>query len=368
MKVCVIGLRGLPDVQGGIETHCENLYERLAQEHPELDLTVYGRKPYIGHKPYVTSRGVKVIPMFAVRNKYLETISNTFVSILHARFRVRADCVHIHAIGPALFTPLARMLGLSVVMTHHGDDFRRAKWNGLARKVLRFGERLGVTNARRVIAVSPTLAERLRSEYKDRSDRIHYVPNGADHILGRSLASDGASVLKKFGLVEGQYLVSVGRLVPEKGFADLISAHKKSGSTLPLLIVGGPSHSDHDQELADLLHEGVTITGALPQAEVAQLLAHARLFILASHHEGLPIAALEAWAMGAPLLLSDIQPNRDLGLSEDHYFPVKSIDDLAERLNDDAQVIHSSPLSAEFNWTSIARETAMIYDFEDVEA
>ncbi|WP_168193209.1 glycosyltransferase family 4 protein [Rhodophyticola sp. CCM32] len=362
MKVCVIGLRGLPDVSGGIETHCENLYERLARARPDLDIVVYGRTPYIGKKPYETSAGIRVVPAFALRNKYLETITNTFVAIIRARFGERADCVHIHAIGPGLLAPFARLLGMPVILTHHGDDFLRDKWNSFARTILRFGERIGVASAKRVIAVSPSLAERLKQDYPGRADRIHYIPNGADHIVARGLAADGDAVLQKFDLSEGKYIISVGRLVPEKGFADLIRAHKASGTDLPLVIVGGQSNSDHDQELAALDHDNLLMTGTLPQAEVAQLLVKTRLFILASHHEGLPIAALEAWAMGAPLLLSDIVPNRDLGLPQDHYFPVRDVDALAERLRTDALGLPAIELLAAFNWTSIARHTADIYD------
>lgn len=362
MKVCVIGLRGVPDVSGGIETHCENLYDRLARERPDLDLVVYGRTPYIGAKPYTTSSGLRVIPAFALRNKYLETISNTLVAIFRARFGERADYVHLHAIGPGLLAPLARLLGMPVILTHHGDDFRREKWNSLARAVLRLGERVGVASAEQVIAVSPSLAERLRQDYPGRQDRIHYIPNGADHIFARALAAEADTVLNRYDLSEGGYVLSVGRLVPEKGFADLIRAHAASGIDLPLVIVGGKSNSDHDKELAAIPNDNLLMTGALPQAEVAHLLAKARLFILPSHHEGLPIAALEAGAMGAPLLLSDIQPNRDLGLPERHYFPVGNVEALAERLRGDALSLPASDLLTEFNWTSIARRTAEIYD------
>ena len=162
-------------------------------------------------------------------------------------------------------------------------------------------------------------------------------------------------------------MVTVGRLVPEKGFADLIRAHKLAGASLPLVIVGGQSNSGHDRELAELAHEGVKMTGGLPQAQVAQLLAHTRLFILPSHHEGLPIAALEAWAMGAPLLLSDIQPNLDLGLTEDHYFPVGALDKLADRLRDRAANVPAVPLPPAFNWSLIAQETAEVYDLSNEE-
>jgi glycosyltransferase involved in cell wall biosynthesis len=362
MKVCVVGLRGLPGISGGIETHCENLFGHLMRQTDAYEITVFGRKPYIGSQRYATTTGIKVVPAFALKNKYLETLTNTFVSILRAKFGEKTDFVHIHAIGPGLLAPLAMVLGVPVVLTHHGDDFRREKWNSFAKAVLRLGERVSVACAAQIIAVSPTLADRLREDYPKSADIIHYIPNGANHIVAHGLLTPMQAVLDRFGLVQGDYVVSVGRLVPEKGFADLIRAHKASGSTKRLVIVGGTSNSDHDKHLEKLAHDGVLMTGTLPQSDVAHLLAQAHIFILASHHEGLPIAALEAWAMGAPLLLSDIRPNKDLGLPANHYFPVGKIDALAALLADTAEDVPQIALPEEFNWSSISVKTAAVYD------
>ncbi|MEQ8367847.1 MAG: hypothetical protein RIB61_14195 [Roseicyclus sp.] len=65
--------------------------------------------------------------------------------------------------------------------------------------------------------------------------------------------------------------------------------------------------------------------------------------------------------MGAPLLLSDIQPNKDLGLGDTHYFPVGDVDALGDRLRDDAEPIPVETLDRAFNWSSIADETIKIY-------
>ncbi|MEO0570036.1 MAG: glycosyltransferase, partial [Pseudomonadota bacterium] len=90
-----------------------------------------------------------------------------------------------------------------------------------------------------------------------------------------------------------------------------------------------------------------------------------RLFVMPSTHEGLPIAALEAWAMQAPMLLSDIQPNLDVGLPENHYFPTSDVEELTARLRGDETGLRALPLPAAFNWTSIAEETAEIYNSLD---
>lgn len=237
MKVCVLGLRGVPDVSGGIETHCQHLLPRLAHMRPSDRFTVIGRKGYIGEAPYHFD-GVAVRPAFAIMHPYFEAISNSLAGVWLARFAESSDVIHIHAIGPALVAPLARMLGMKVVLTHHGDDFNRSKWNRLAKTALRLGERLGLGNAHVVLAVSPSLAERLRQDYPGKADRIFYVPNGADHLLGLK-SQVSSELLSRLGLTRGRYIASVGRLVPEKRFDDVIKAHAISGVPDPLVIVGG---------------------------------------------------------------------------------------------------------------------------------
>ena len=118
MKICAIGLRGIPDVMGGIESHCQQLYPRMVEKGDSV--VVIARSPYV------------VVSVWTLKHKFLETFMHTFFAILYARIFVHPDVVHLHAIGPALFTPLARLLGMKVVVTHHGADYDRQKWNRLA--------------------------------------------------------------------------------------------------------------------------------------------------------------------------------------------------------------------------------------------
>lgn len=366
--VVVVGLRGIPDISGGIETHCEYLLPKIADKNPDKNYIVIGRRPYMGRDVLKRRSNLSVVPLAALSNRFLETISNTAVGICVARFRYRARIVHLHAVGPALLAPLARLLGAKVVFTHHGDDYKRAKWNRAVQWILKSGERIGMSASNHVIAVSASLADRLRAEYPRKAHAIHYIPNGADHIL-----SDTAHRTRKVddwladhGLLGKDYIVSVGRMVPEKGFVDLIRAYAIARPAAKLVIVGGKSGSDHDKEIVDLIHaegltEDVILTGAIAREGVAALLSKAALFVLASHHEGLPIAALEASAMGAPILLSDIQPNLDLGLPARHYVPVANPPALAKALAEGGAALGDTDLIARFNWARIAADTDAVY-------
>jgi glycosyltransferase involved in cell wall biosynthesis len=358
MKVCVSGLRGFPGVMGGIETHCQNLYPRLAAEDPDLDIVVFARTPYAGRTDYVHG-GVRVSPVWTVRSKLLETILHTFLCVLRARFVERADVLHLHAIGPGLMTPLARLLGMRVVATHHGEDYRRMKWGPLARAALRTGEFVMTRFAARTICVGRSGAARLQARFPARAGRIRFIPNGA---ALPDASPGGEAVLQELGLSAGRYILAVGRLVPEKGFQDLAAARKRARTDMPLVVVGGADHEDaFSAALRAEASPEVRFAGVRRGGQLAALFRGAGLFVLPSHHEGHPIVALEALRSGAPVLLSDIEANRDIGLDPEHYFPTGDVDALAAALSREdfsALRVRDDALLDAYDWARVAADTA----------
>jgi glycosyltransferase involved in cell wall biosynthesis len=342
---------------GGIEAHCEELMPRIAEAAPDLAIEVIARKPYASRMPY-EFKGVRVTPLFSTRGKNSEAITSTLMGVLYA-FARRARLVHIHAVGPALLSPLARLIGMRLVFTHHGADYRRLKWGRVAKTMLRLGEQLGVRSAHATIAVAPSLAKELRSRFPSQAHRIHYVPNGKPAIA----APANGGVLSKFGLAERDYVLSVGRLVPEKAFDVLIAAYQATRTQRTLVIAGGADHeSPYSRTLLAQAGDNIVFTGALPREQLQELYANAALFVLASSHEGLPIAALEAGSLGCPMLLSDIQPNRDLGLPARNYFEVGNAEALAAGLRKNvADLAVDSHVFDAFDWDRIAVQTLGIY-------
>jgi glycosyltransferase involved in cell wall biosynthesis len=359
LLVCVLGMRGVPSVMGGVESHCEELLPRLAQRAPWLDLVAIGRKPYIGDEVR-NFRGVSVVPLWSPTRQSIETLVSSLLGILHAR-RIGAKAVHIHALASGLLAPLARLVGMKVIFTIHGADYQRAKWGRLAKNVLRFGERFGVNYADAVICVAPSLTKQLQQAYPHRADRISFVPNGSPPLRPKG---DEAQLLAKFGLEKGGFLLAVGRLEPGKGFELLIDAHRKSGDKRKLVIVGGAHHErDYAARLQQSAGERVIFTGMQPREVLAHLYRTAALFVLPSLHEGLPICALEAGSVGCPLLLSDIPGNRDLGLPSAHYFTCGDVDSLAAALQQQADSYTVTPeMFSMFDWERIAARTLAIYD------
>lgn len=363
MRIGVTGLRGLPNVMGGIESHAEQLYPRLYRLRPDREIEVTERKPYVD----ATRRsfdGLRLWPLYAIRNKYFETILHTAWALVFLRLRRGCRVVHIHAIGPGLLAPLARMLGMRVVITHHGRDYDRAKWNRVAKSLLQLGERVAVGVADEVIVVSDTVAQKLRKDYPHRGEHIHAIPNGASLVFSQGSREPNASVLAKFGLERDGFILAVGRLVPEKGLHDLIAAFEASGDPRKLVIAGAADHADsYAQGLLAKQSDRVIFAGYQPHETLRSLYAGASLFVLASYHEGLPIAALEAIAMARPVLLSDIPANLEIELPPANYFRTGDVEELARKLRDPAVTANNYPsMTARFDWDKIAVQTNIVFD------
>lgn len=362
MKIAVLGTRGFPCVQGGIESHCEQLYTRLTEKGCEV--IIFTRKPYVDLTLH-NYKGVKLFPLSCPRSKFLETFFHTLYGVFSAK-KISPDILHIHAIGPSLFIPLARLFGLKVVMTNHGPDYERKKWGRLAKIVLRLGENLGSRWANKIICISETIAENVRRRYKREAA---VIPNGV--IIPKILQSE--DTLKKYSLEKGKYILSVGRFVPEKGFHDLIDAFNELRLIgWKLVIVGRADHEDrYSQDLKEKAgkNSNIILTGFLTGRPLQELYSHAGLFVIPSYYEGLPIVLLEAMSYGLSCIASDIPANRNVEISEESFFKAGDIGSLTSKIRE----FIDRPLTKEergkmigiiaekYNWTKIADETLKVY-------
>jgi len=283
----MFGFRGFPQVQGGIETHAENLAPRLAGLGERVCVCM--RSPYVDPKAASEFNGVRILRVWTVQNSYIETLLHSVICAFVAGVR-RPGLVHVHGIGPAIVTPLLRAFGLRVVVTHHGEDYNREKWGWAARTILRVGEALGMRYASKRIAVSRSIGDLIAAKY---GKPCEVIPNGVVF----SEVPQQSDRVAALGLEPGRYVLTVGRLVPEKRQLDLLRAFSSANiAGWKLAIVG---KIDHKNEYADQLadeaacRENVVMAGFQTGETLRQLYAHAGLFVLPSSHEGLPIEERE---------------------------------------------------------------------------
>jgi glycosyltransferase involved in cell wall biosynthesis len=363
VRVTMLGLRGFPNVQGGVERHVENLARELARLGCSVEAIM--RSPYVAKSSEPHWQGIRLCRVWSPRVKGLEPFVHTFLGVLRAAWS-RPDILHIHGIGPAFFTPLGRMLGLNVVVTHHMANYENEKWNGFAKVILRFGERAGMRLSQGRIAVSPSLAERMAKTYRV---SVCAIPNGIDPPL--SIQPD--SFLQSFGLTRGLYFLTVARIDEQKRQLDAIAAFAQlERSDWKLVLVGGADYrSDYARvvEAAARSTPGVIMLGVQTGKALAALYAGAGAFVLPSSHEGQPIAVLEALSYGCPVILSDILPHREIGASGARYFAPGDTRRLAAQLGAACQgdgkrrsnEAEQARILRAHNWARIAQSTLEVY-------
>jgi len=362
LRVAVVGSRGMPGVHGGIERHVEELYPRLARR--GVSVTVYARRAYVPHDTVYD--GVRVVSLGSLSGRSTEAITHTAHSIWHAR-RGGYDVLHVHAIGPGLLLPFARALGFRrSVLTFHALDYERAKWGRVAKAVLRISEQVAVRCATQVIAVSKSGERHLVDHYhRD----VHYIPNGP----GRLTKRPPGELLGRLGLKGGDYVLFVGRLIPEKCPDDLVAAITELPG-LKVVFAGDSSHTDeYTKSLRSAAGAQALFPGYMYGSDLEELYSSALAYVLPSEVEGLSISLLEAMAFGLPVVVSDIPGNVEaLGTPPAGLvYPLRDRAALVAALN---SLAASTVLRRElgqravdrvhdaYDWESIADQTLAVYE------
>ncbi|MDG4820097.1 MULTISPECIES: glycosyltransferase family 4 protein [unclassified Micromonospora] len=365
LRVAMIGQKGVPATYGGIERHVEEMASRLAGLGHEV--TVYCRDSY-GAVEETRHRGIRLRRARTVPSKHLDAIVHSATSTL-AALAERPDIVHYHGLGPVLTAPLARYASRArVVLTVHGLDNQRDKWGRAAQAVLGTAYRLSghLPDAR------VTVSRGLAAHYASRFGRpARYIPNGVvapTHLPPRELS--------RFGLRPGNYLLLVGRLVPEKAADLLVRAFRQLPTDLRLAIVGGSAFTDgYVAQLRAAAGDDprIVFTDFVYGDVLAELYSHAAAFVQPSRLEGLPLTVLEAASYGLPVVASDIEPHREM-LDRDgpgqRLFRDGDVDDLRRALHTvtadlpaeraGAALLRDRVL-AEYSWDAAARELEELY-------
>ena len=355
LKIFVFGTRGVPNIQGGVERHCESIYPLLSSHYK---IAIFRRSPFVNdnHKQW---QNIQCIDLPSTKIKGFEAVLHSFLSAIVCIVR-RPDIVHIHNIGPGMFTPLLRLFGLKVALTYHSPNYEHSKWNFWQKKILQFSEYLALNFANQIIFVNHAQFEKNRVKYSRKS---HWIPNG---VILPPILSESTDYIQSLGLTGKKYILAVGRITPEKGFDYLIKAYKQiKDPDYRLVIAGGIDHSTifSKQIMQQAQESNVILAGFVTGEPLYQLYTHAGLFILPSYNEGHPIALLEAMSYDLPVIVSDIPANLAVGLPQDTYFPVGNEEKLVEKLKD---TIDKKPEKCkypldDYHWENIASQTIEVY-------
>ncbi len=312
MKIALLGTRGIPASYSGFETCVEKLGEQLVQRGHEV--VVYCRTHHITYEGDFY-KGIRLIKLPTIPNKYLDTIVHSFLSSLHALTQ-KYDIALYFIAGNSPITWIPRLVGTKTILNVDGLDWKREKWPGLAKKYIQFSEYLSTVLPNVHITDSIVVQNYYHSIYRSTPP---YIPYGSDV----EIVAPG-EILQQFGLSPQKYILFVGRLVPENCIHHLIEAYNSLNTDLKCVIVGDSSYSEEYKiKLRNLAfnNPNIIFTGYIFGKGYHELGSNAYMFVETSGVGGTHPALIEAMAFGNCVITHDTPENLETianaGLSYD---------------------------------------------------
>lgn len=313
-RVAFIGVKGIPanfDGMGGIEVRVEKIAQELVDKDFKVDVFV---RNWATPKSLTKHRGANLIHLPTINTKHLDAGIHSLLASIFVCFS-KDKLIFYEAMGPAFFSFLPKLVGKKIVTTIHGLDWQRDKWGPIAKLFLRIGEKIALKTSDKVVVVSSAL----QKYYKKQGVQTMLIPNE----MGFKERVSAKIIKKKYGFMGDDYILYLGRFVPEKRIEWLIKAYKKISCQKKLLLVGGPSHSeDYVKKLKKLAlkDKNIIFTGYIFGKEKEELLSNCGLFVQPSKLEGFSIALAEAIGYRRPVLAADIEVNKELMVDKNFLF------------------------------------------------
>ena len=371
MKIAMIGHKRIPSREGGVEIVVEELSTRMAKL--GHDVICYNRsgRHALDKTQKVNKlkeyKNVKIKTVLTIDKKGLAAVTSSFFGTLKILFS-KVDIVHYHAEGPCYWIWIIKAFSKKkVIVTIHGLDWQRAKWGGFATKFIKKGEERAVKYADEIIVLSKNVQNYFLNNY---NRKTNFIPNGVNkpEIIKPDM------ITKKYGIKKDDYILFLGRMVPEKGIHYLIEAYNQTKTSKKLVIAGGSSDtSSYYQELKDEAknNKNIIFTGFVQGKELEELYSNAYIYCLPSDLEGMPLSLLEAMSYGNCCLTSDIDECAEVLENKGIIFRKSNVDDLSKQLQilcDNKDLVKKYKNEAQdyilkkYNWDDVVEKTLKLYD------
>lgn len=277
---------------GGIGTHVYELYS-------ELSSNMKNRILLLTSNESDSPQGVATVKLPLINKRFLKLLSFHLLSTYYLLYnwkRIKPKAVHVHysemSLIPAILTVFIR---IKLIVTLHGYwDLK--KFPKFLRPFMWFTWFFIKKINAELIVLSKDSYDYHRKICQNNSIKISIVPNGS---INSKLIYTNSKIPKVRG--SKTIIIFSGRLSAEKNVENLLKAFNGiNNRDLELWIVGdGPERDKLEDVVSRLeMRSNIRFWGWLPRSEVFNLLRRADIFVLPSIYEGMPIAMLEAYAMG----------------------------------------------------------------------
>jgi len=323
IRIAFLGGRGVPPTYGGYCTLFDHVATSLANN-PDFEVTVYCRRSYFSERPK-WYQGIRLHYLPVWRNKYLESLLFTGMSVIHSLLFRRFDVIFVvdNANGP-LMLPFWLFRKPTSLHTD-GLGWKRRKWGKLGSKYYKWTEKVSAALTTILVSDAKAIQDYYLENYQAPSVFIPYGANVGD--------PPDNNCLEKYGLKSGEYFLIVTRIEPDNNTDILIREYKAAKLKRPLIIVGGARYpSDFSRAIEAEADDNVRFLGGIYESEILNgLYAHAFAYLHGHVVGGTNPALLRAMNASACCVAFDINFTKEV-LGDQGVFFNDSVGNLASKL------------------------------------
>lgn len=355
--ISVIGTVGLPAKYGGFETLAENLVLNCEQ----LTFTVYcSKKQYVERPVAWRNAELVYIPLDA---NGVQSVLYDALSICHAIFFRRSKNLLVLGVSGAIFIPIVRLLSNARVVTNiDGLEWRRDKWNSLAKSFLKFSEYLAVKFSHDVISDNQAISEYVSEQYNKPSTVIAY---GGDHVITQPSTPTNDIELP------ADFYFTVCRIEKENNIHLILEAFSGQSDS-HVVFVGNWNNSSYGRDLFSRYseHPFIHLLNPIYDLGVLRWIRESAIGYLHGHSAGGTNPSLvEAMWFGKPIFAFDCSYNKYTTHNLASYFKdAKELSDVLDDFKAGNNSMGEQLLALaqdKYKWSAIANQYVAVFNKAD---
>ncbi len=352
------GFRSIPPRAGGAgsDKFAVELYPRIVKKGHTLlaYCRTYPGDPLPQEKEY---EGVELKYFKTVKRAGFDTLLHSFKATFDIILHNRADIIHLHSGANSIWAVFLRLFGKRVVVSQFAMDWKRDKWPWYGKLFYRVSNYLTSWLPNKVAFDNIFTRDYFEKKFKKKFD---FIPYGAEVPP----IPESTAILERLGLEKGEYLLFVGRFIPDKGLHLLVDAFPRVTTGKKLVMIGGsPNPNEYESSIKSVTDPRIVFPGYVYGDETNILMKHAFAYIQPSLIEGLSPVILTVMGIGTPLICSDIQENTFITGSNARVFTSGNADSLKEAIewtlsnketHQQLAKTGQADIKQRFNWDAVA--------------
>lgn len=371
-SVAIVGSRGIPNNYGGFECFTENISQKLAKK--DYDIYVSCEHPENEDPPEKFNEvNLFYFPIKHPKSNILgmlyEIIYDAY-SLFYASLKV--DQVYMLGYSASIFFFIPKLFGKKLYLNPDGFEWKRNKFNGMIKFMLKIQERIGVFWADTIIADSKGIKNYYDNKYEKNSKFIAY---GVSDIPKINWNEEYLPETLKDMDIESNYWLLVARLEPENNIHTIVEGYIKSKTKKPLVIIGNFLNSGYEKTITDMMDEmdedkKIVFTGGIYNQKALNMLRQNCFGYIHGHSVGGTNPSLiEAMVMKNILLTHKNQFNEEV--CEDSALYFKDSEELKTKMDDideypeKYQIMKNLAffrVKQEYSWEKIVSEYDDLFD------